>query len=230
MAIVFIRFQILIFFLTVSCFVPLYAQQAKIIDQLVAKNKILALTFDACESESPAWFDEGVLQYLINSKVPCTIFLSGKFAIRNEKRLKEISNYPFIEFGNHTYHHYQHSEKLSKSGFMWELHTTDSVIKNITGKTLKYFRFPGGHYNVQSLNWVRDAGLQTVHWSFASGDPDPNLTAKAIKDWVLWKTKPGNILIFHINGRGYKTAQILPGLVQSFKKRGFVFKKLSEGL
>ncbi|MBI5726605.1 MAG: polysaccharide deacetylase family protein, partial [Ignavibacteriales bacterium] len=174
------------------------------------KSKILALTFDACEAENPAWFDEGILQYLVNNKIPCTIFLSGNFAIRNGKRLKEISNYPFIEFGNHTFHHYQHSENLSKSGFMWELHATDSVIKNITGKTPKYFRFPGGNFNGQSLIWVKAAGLQTVHWSFASGDPDPKLSAKAIMDWVYWKTKPGNILIFHINGRGYKTAQILP--------------------
>ena len=38
--------------------------------------------------------------------------------------------------------------------------------------------------------------------------------------------KPGNILIFHINGRGWSTGEALPSIVGQLRRRGYRFTRL----
>lgn len=206
----------------------LQAQARGLVTAFSSAERAVVLTFDACESEAPAFFDEAIVSQIIERRIPCVIFLSGKFAVRNSARLKELKKYPFIEFGNHTYNHPQHCEKLSRDSFLYEINRTDSVIFAITGRKTMYFRFPGGNYNKTVLDLAESTGKKVVHWSFASGDPDKTLSADVIKNWVLMKSKPGTILIFHINGRGYKTAQILPDILAGFKRKNLIVKQLKE--
>lgn len=45
---------------------------------------------------------------------------------------------------------------------------------------------------------------------------------------TLNKIKPGAILIFHINGRGWKTKEALPVIVNRLKQSGYRFVLLRE--
>jgi peptidoglycan/xylan/chitin deacetylase (PgdA/CDA1 family) len=47
---------------------------------------------------------------------------------------------------------------------------------------------------------------------------------------VLAKTRPGSILIFHINGRGWSTAAALPDIVTELRRRGYRFTTLADAL
>jgi len=38
----------------------------------------------------------------------------------------------------------------------------------------------------------------------------------------------GSIIVFHINGRGWKTSEALPSILQQLRERGFRFVQLSE--
>ena len=40
---------------------------------------------------------------------------------------------------------------------------------------------------------------------------------------MLGKARAGSIIIFHINGRGHKTAEALPAIVRGLRERGFRF-------
>jgi peptidoglycan/xylan/chitin deacetylase (PgdA/CDA1 family) len=71
---------------------------------------------------------------------------------------------------------------------------------------------------------------RVVHWTFASGDPDSSITPSRLTRWVLAKTRPGSILIFHINGRGWSTGRALPGIAAELRKRGYVFVKIEDAL
>jgi peptidoglycan/xylan/chitin deacetylase (PgdA/CDA1 family) len=73
-------------------------------------------------------------------------------------------------------------------------------------------------------------GYRVVHWSFASGDPAKDVTPQHLQDWVLSQTKPGAILIFHINGRGWSTAAALPAIVGALRQRGYRFTTLADAL
>ena len=193
-------------------------------------KKEVALTFDACETKTPSHFDPVILDYLVTNKIPATFFVSAKFALRNPSRLAEVSRYPFIEIENHSYHHNIHMERLPKDKVIKEIASTQDIIEKTTAVKTKYFRFPAGNYDKKTLATVERMGYKVVHWSFASGDPDKNLAAERIIKWVLKAVKPGSILIFHINGRGYTTPKTLPVIVESLKKRGFSFVRLDEVL
>ncbi|MDP4116962.1 MAG: polysaccharide deacetylase family protein [Bacteroidota bacterium] len=217
---------VLLVLLTMSA--PAQQREDGIITGLGSDKKIIALTFDACETKTPSYFDEKILSFLINNKIPAAIFLSGKFAVRNESRIKQLLKYNFLEFENHSLNHIQHSEKLSDLDFTKELKGNETVIKNITGRHTRFFRFPAGNYNKQKVKLCRDNGYEVVHWTFASGDPDKNISAKKLISWVNYKTKPGSILIFHINGRGYRTGEALPVIISRLKKLGYSFVKLED--
>ena len=47
---------------------------------------------------------------------------------------------------------------------------------------------------------------------------------------TLARAKPGDILIFHINGRGVHTAEAIPGVVEGLKAKGFRFVLLRDYL
>lgn len=205
-------------------------KKSGLIKTLQTSEKIVALTFDACETRTPAYFDEDILKYLIEERLPATLFISGKFAQRNRERLKDISAFNFIEIENHSYLHTQHSETLSKEKFIDDLKANDSLLFNITGVKPVFFRFPGGNYSETLLTAAEELGYGVVHWRIASGDPSKNISASRLKKWVLYNVKPGDILIFHINGRGYKTAKALPEIIKSLKGQGYRFVKLIDGL
>ncbi len=200
--------------------------QAAVIEKL--PTVAVALTFDACETTTPSFFDEKVLSFLIENKIPFTVFVTGKFLKRNMQRVVEISLLPFVEIENHSMNHRQHMEKLTEVEFRHEIEDLDTLLWKTIGKKSKYFRFPAGNYDAKALQIVEHMNLKVVHWAFASGDPDHNVNPAELRQWVVAKTRPGDVLIFHINGRGYSTGAALPGIVADLQKKGIHFVKLED--
>ncbi|HRS88592.1 MAG TPA: polysaccharide deacetylase family protein [Smithellaceae bacterium] len=217
---------IIIAFIVLS-FVLAIPVHANVIEKLNIKS--VALTFDACESSVPVYFEETILSYLIREKIPFTVFVTGKFARRNKERLREIAKLPFVEIENHSLSHYSHMELLPEEKLRREVMVADQLIKSITGRKAKYFRFPEGDCDEKSVERLERMHYKVVHWTFPSGDPDQNITPEKLKQWVVFKTKPGSILIFHINGRGYSTGEALPSIVTALRRKGFNFVKLEDG-
>jgi len=206
------------------------ATQAEVISQLPVQGKTIALTFDACESKTPAFLDHGISDYLTAEKIPFTIFVSGRFAKRNAAELAALAKLDFVELENHSMTHDNHMERLPTEAIRRELQEADQALFAASGRHARYFRFPAGNYDAAALATVEGMGYRVVHWSFASGDPAKTVTPEHLTGWVLSQTKPGNILIFHINGRGWSTAQALPGIIASLKAKGYRFTRLDEAL
>jgi peptidoglycan-N-acetylglucosamine deacetylase len=215
-------------FLTCLCALlsPL-PSHAGVIDKLNVDG--IALTFDACETKTVSHFDEKILSCLIGQKIPFTVFMTGRFANHNRKRLKEISKLPFVEIENHSFNHRQHMEKMSAAEIRKEVKDLDDLVFRITGKRTKYFRFPAGNSNRNTLRVVEGMHYKVVAWSYESGDPNTGLTLSGLTDRVISKTRNGNILIFHINGRGYCTGEALPAIIMALRGEGFTFVKLEDG-
>jgi peptidoglycan/xylan/chitin deacetylase (PgdA/CDA1 family) len=202
--------------------------KAEIITKLPTQEKVVALTFDACETRTPSFFDEKILHYLLEQQIPFTLFVSGKFASRNRDELSKLPQLDFVEIENHSLTHPQHLERLNPDGVKKEVLDNERLLLEITQKKTRFFRFPAGNYDPKTLALVESLGYRVVHWSFASGDPDNKLAAGKLTSWVLAKTRPGSILIFHINGRGYQTGTALPAIVKTLQGRGYRFVKLEE--
>lgn len=207
------------------------AAQAQVVERLPTQAKVVALTFDACEGRAaPAFFDRAILDYLEAEKLPFTIFATGLFARRNEAELARLARSPLVEVENHSFSHPQHMERLSPEQVTAELAEADRAIAAATGRTPRFFRFPAGNYDAAALAAVEASGHRVVHWRWPSGDPAKDLSPDHLRDWVLSKTRPGDVLIFHINGRAPATHVALPQVVAELRRRGYAFVRLDEAL
>lgn len=204
--------------------------QADVITRFPTRERAIALTFDACESRTRVQFESTLLSELHDLGVPFTVFLTGKFVRDNEARVRELAVDPMVEFENHSFSHFQDMRRLSAGQLNDEIARASAVIAAATGTRPRFFRFPAGRHDARTVALAEQAGLHVVHWSFPSGDPDPKLTAKAIVDDTLSRVRPGDILIFHINGRGVHTSELMPGLVMALRARGYRFLRLDDAL
>jgi peptidoglycan/xylan/chitin deacetylase (PgdA/CDA1 family) len=191
-------------------------------------DKRIALTFDACERGKVVHFDKKLLDFIIANKIPVSIFLSGEFVKSNRTEIEKLKAYPFIEFENHSLHHFKDMRKLSDAKVNKEIAENEKIVAGITGKKPRYFRFPGGNCDERTIKLVNAQGLKVVHWTYASGDPDKHVSSKNLVDDALARTKGGDILIFHINGRGVHTADAIPQIYKGLQEKGFVFAKLDQ--
>ncbi len=91
-----------------------------------------------------------------------------------------------------------------------------------------FFRFPYGEYKKDDIDVIEKLGYKIVHWSFPSGDPDKSLTKVQLIKGVVNRVKAGDILIFHINGRGWKTKEAFPMIVETLKERGYKFSLIRD--
>ncbi len=190
-------------------------------------GRVVALTFDACQTKTPSVFDEGILSYLSAERLPATIFVSGSFIRngRNRERMAELARTGLVTFENHADTH-PHFPALATGEITGEVERAGVLIAEVTGRRPRLFRFPYGEYTPGSLAAVERLGYRVVHWTYPSGDPDPKLTADALAEGVVRQAKPGAILIFHVNGRGWRTAEALPRIVAELRKKGYRFVPL----
>ena len=109
-----------------------------------------------------------------------------------------------------------------------ELKRTQTLIKRITGRTPRYFRPPFGEVDERIAKIAAGAGLITVQYDIASGDPDPGLSPQKIVRSVLRDAKGGSIIVFHMNGNGVHTADILPQIINGLREKGFSLVTIGE--
>lgn len=204
------------------------AAAAEVITSLPTSEKVVALTFDACETTTPSFFDSRILDFLQQRRIPATFFVSGKFAKRNRAALEDLGRWGLFEVENHSLSHVQHMENLSEEQVRREVLECEAILRDATGVKPIFFRFPAGNYRASTLRAVESMGYRVVHWSFPSGDPDKRVGADRLSRWVLDRTRSGSILIFHINGRGYHTGEALPRIVDELQRRGYRFVTLRE--
>jgi peptidoglycan/xylan/chitin deacetylase (PgdA/CDA1 family) len=202
--------------------------QADLVTRLPTDEKVVALTFDACEAGKPVAFDQAVLDYLMSHEIPFTVFASGRFVKTNFAVVQALSELDFVDIENHSWNHPNTMDKFSPSAVVSQVTRAQEEIAAATGRAPQFFRFPAGNYNEEGLKAVERLGLHVVHWRWATGDPDPHEGANALYHRVITKVAPGDILIFHINGRGVHTAEALPRILDELKAQGYRFVLVSD--
>lgn len=177
--------------------------------------KEISITFD----DGPrAVYTPIILDILDKNSVKATFFLIGK----------RIQIYPYFArdiiknghtIGNHTMHHLNltllpHDKKCK------EILETQEIIYAITGERCKYFRPPGGDYDREVEEILKENSIHLVLWTKKLGDylmPEDkeNLLLEKVKKEVL----PGAIIVFHIGVKS--TVDILPQFIDYVRKEGY---------
>jgi len=206
---------------------PLDAIPPRVLNNGPRKRKWIALTFDACSTQSPGKFDDQVIRALIKLKVPATLFLGGQWMEEHPDETMELANYPQFELANHTYHH-PHLTRESDVRVREEIQRTQDILFTLTGQTARLFRAPYGEIDPRVARLVGEQGLVSVQFDLASGDPDPKIPWKKLADYVIKRSRNGSIVVMHMNGRGWQTANALPRIILRLRKEGYEFKTVSQ--
>jgi len=208
---------------------PIPADAAVILFHGDRSSNQIALTFDACETEgdSEASFDTEIARILVETQTPATIFLGGLWMRDHPEETKYLASQPIFDLGNHSWSHLDFAS-ITTEEMKREIEKTQETMWELIGRQAHFFRFPFGTYNEQALVAVRQAGMYAVQWDVVSGDPDPNIDAGRMIEAVVREAQPGSIIIMHINGRGWHTAEALPEIIRQLQEKGFEFVTVSE--
>lgn len=199
-------------------------------------QKVLALTFDACGGPKGSNYDEKLIQYLENEKIPATLFISGKWIDANPDIFRTLTKNPLFEIENHGSKHRPCSAtgrsvygiKGTKSvGEIYdEIELNALEILNLTGRKPKYYR-PGAAYGDEICAEIASAlGYEVVNFN-VRGDAGATYSKKQVEEALL-HSAPASIILMHMNHPEGKTAEGVSAAIPELRKRGFRFVKLSE--
>lgn len=203
------------------------AQEGLIIEHGPRSSKMVALTFDACPTDLREEFDADAIDVLLRESVPATLFLSGRWVERHPDNARLLARNPLFEIAAHSYFH-PHLLQKDDARVLREMKMTQAIIKKVTGRTPRYFRPPYGEVDERVARLAKAAGLATIQYDIASGDPDPGLSRQQIVRSVLRDAKGGSIIVFHMNNKGVHTAEVLPEVIKGLRIKGLTLVTVGE--
>jgi len=189
------------------------------IHNVFTEKKFLALTFDVEYGNDKS---EGILEILKEFDADATFFLTGQWAENYKGKARLISKN--FEVGTHSDTH-PHLTRITYDECTADLKKSIEKIEGITGKSVTLFRAPYGEYNNKVISGAESLGLQTIQWDVDSFDWK-HISSADITKRVLEKASRGSIVLFHSNSENILS--FLPAVLQTFKDRGYAFKRVSD--
>jgi peptidoglycan-N-acetylglucosamine deacetylase len=183
------------------------------------RNQV-ALTFDACATKIASGYDEAVIRTLIETRTPATLFLGGKWMLEHPGETRRLAAVDWFELGNHSFLH-PHMTRIPDDPVRQELAWTQTVMYSLTGRQASFYRPPYGEHDERISRIAAEAGLITVQFDLASGDPDTGISKERLLRSVTTGARNGSIVVMHMNGRGWKTAEALPDIITELRRKGF---------
>jgi peptidoglycan-N-acetylglucosamine deacetylase len=183
-------------------------------------RKRVALTFDACATKTASGYDEEVMRVLIETRTPATLFLGGKWMLEHPGETRRLAAVDLFELGNHSFLH-PHMTRIPDELVRRELEWTQIVMYSLTGRQASLYRPPYGEHDERISRIAAETGLRTVQFDLASGDPDPGISKERLLRSVTTGARNGSIVVMHMNGRGWKTAEALNDIIAELRRKGF---------
>lgn len=194
-----------------------------IVEEPKVYDGVVYLTFD----DGPvAKITVPILDILKEYNVPATFFTLGSYGEKNQEILKRESD------EGHTVanHSWSHKKEIfsSLTKFKNEVESTNEVIKNATGKDVKFIRIPyGTKINSSYKEYLTSLGMECISWNCESYDSrTPKRTADQLLDGVksTSKGKKEVIVIMHDTYGKEETVKALPSIIEYFQELNYEFK------
>jgi peptidoglycan-N-acetylglucosamine deacetylase len=178
----------------------------------------IALTFDLCPVRRGGGFDADLVDELVAAKIPATFFLSGEWIEHHDGAVRRLRTVPFFEIETHGQAH-AHLHRLEQDGQRREIDGPVELLRERYHIHATFFRPPYGEYDSTTVEVAHALGQQVILWSAASGDPDPRLSAADIVTALSPRLNDGSVLVFHANGRGWHTREVVRDLAAELPRR-----------
>lgn len=185
---------------------------------LAADEPVVYMTFDE-------GYENGLtptfLAILKEKGVKGLFFVTYDFANREPELVKQIIAEGHV-LGNHSWSHKNYSTLTPKEAAEDLMKLHDYVKENFDYE-MKYFRFPSGNFNEQTLAVVQSMGYKSVFWSFAYQDwlTDKQPEAAASEERLVKAACPGNIYLLHAVST--TNAQIMGSFIDRVRDAGYTW-------
>lgn len=190
-----------------------------------ATEKCVYLTFDDGPSDRVT---PKILDILKEEEVKATFFIVGTMA----ERRKYLIEREFAEghtVAVHSYSHVYSDIYSSEERLLQDIDRCNRLIKEITGESTHFYRFPGGSYWVKPelVKAVSAHGMRYIDWNASMRDaeivnPAPADLLRAAID------TPANrdhiVMLAHDTTDKIVTVRALKSVIQYYKEKGYVFK------
>jgi peptidoglycan/xylan/chitin deacetylase (PgdA/CDA1 family) len=209
-----------------------------VVSRLPTKDRVVALTLDACGGPAGSGYDAELIETLRRERVPATLFVNARWIEANPRRFQRLAADPLFEIANHGTEHrplsvtgrsaYGIAGTTGVAGVINEVAANQRLIAKITGATPAFFRSGTAYYDDVAVRVVADLGLRVVNFDVL-GDAGATYSAAQVADAML-KSKPGSIILAHMNRPNGGTAEGIAAALPRVRRRGFRFVGLSEYL
>ncbi len=185
---------------------------------LLEDGKNVCLTFDEGYENG---YTAQILDTLKEKNVKAFFFCTYDYVEDNPELVQRMINEGHI-VGNHTYRHYNLTEKDIETASD-EITILHDYVAQQFGYEMTYFRFPEGAFSEQTLALAKDLGYETLFWSFAYADwdtsapPDPESAYEKITS----STHNGAIILLHAVCSS--NAEILGRVIDNIREQGYTF-------
>jgi peptidoglycan/xylan/chitin deacetylase (PgdA/CDA1 family)/Tfp pilus assembly protein PilF len=183
------------------------------------KAKLVAITFD----DGPNPSSGRILDILAQKKVKATFFVVGGMAELYPDMIRRMASEGH-EIENHTYSH-KNLHYLQDVDTERELFRTVAIVRDLTGKSVRYFRPPGGNQNGNLQRAAGDFGFSAIFWTVNCGKNEGTKPEYIIKQ-VNNQTVPGSIILMH--NVEEVTLMALPKVIDNLRAKGYKLVTLSE--
>lgn len=183
---------------------------------LLKDEKSVCLTFDEGYENG---YTPQILDTLKEKNARAIFFVTYDFAKDNPDLIRRMIDEGHI-VGNHSYRHYTMDE-VSEEVARQEVTYIHDYMEKEYGYTMCYFRFPKGEFSEQSLGIVNSLGYNSVFWSFAYADWDPEKQPDETEAFrkICESTHPGEILLLHAVSK--TNADILGKVIDDIRQQGY---------
>lgn len=190
--------------------------EANISTGTIAKQKVIALTFDDGPSGK---YTNTLLDILKSHKVRATFFVLGARALEHPEILRREKS-EWHEIGNHSFSHTDFT-RISTGAIQDEIYRTDQAIYAAIGHYPVLFRPP---YWAINTGMLMDISMPFAMWDIDTQDWRTKNIKKNIAS--ISNVKSGDIIIMHDIHE--TSVASVAAIVESLKSRGFSFLTVSE--
>jgi peptidoglycan-N-acetylglucosamine deacetylase len=204
----------------------------------------IALTFDSNMTDAmlhrldthevASYANSAVVDELQARHTPATFFLAGKWVQRYPDLTRRIAADPDFELASHSFAHRGFTpscytlDPMPAAEMAADVERSFDVLAPFGGHQTRYFRFPGGCYDAAALRAIAPANATVIQYDDVGGDPFNNDPA-SITAAVLKQAHDGAIVVLHITkGNAPRTADALPGVIDTLRARGYQLVTLSQ--
>ncbi len=203
---------------------------------LATKEKVVALTFDACGSAKGKGVDMELVRFLDNEKIPATLFINARWIDANPELFLELAGNPLFTIANHGLMHkpasvngksvYGINGTRDVGELVDEIELNARKIEKLTGKRTVYYRSGTAYYDEIAVRVAERLGHKVIGFSVL-GDAGATYSADKVAAALL-SSSSGSIVILHMNHPESGTGKGVMAAVPQLRKRGFRFVRLSD--